>query len=111
MEYHKRLNIGENTVRLRTRILKCGIKCTPWKIWKHELPMLPISSQTLFRRNGIEISILNQELIDEGFLLAEEDLFEVLINVENLKRTSLWEIDSDFPEDWTEEDYRYFYEE
>lgn len=98
-------------MNLRTRILKCGIRCTPWHIWKGEIRLMPISSQTLFRKNGIPIDILEMELISECYLFENECLLEVLKDADNLKRYCYghdsYEDSSigGFPDDWDEEDY------
>lgn len=76
--------------------------------------MLPISSKTLFRRSGLPIDILERELGPEGYLFPDEVLLEVLKVEANLKRipfgTESQDGIGDFPYDWTEEDYRDFYE-
>ena len=95
---------------LRQRLRKFGgISCLPWKLWKGELEYLPISFRVLFKKNGIPIDIVEQELRDEGWLLDGEVLLEVLKDKSNLYRTLEWDSkDSDYgnpPSDWTEEDY------
>jgi hypothetical protein len=105
-------------MNLRTRILKDGIHCLPWRMLRGEIEELPISSQTLFRRSGIPIDILERELKHDGFLMQNEELLEVLKNAENLKRRRFgsdeevdeWSGVGDFPDDWTDEDYMGFYE-
>lgn len=104
-------------MNLRTRIKKDMIYCLPWKVWKHELILLPISSQTLFARRGISIDILEAELKLEGWIHQNEVLLEVLKIQNNLNRRlneedKEEEVDiGDFPEDWTEKDFLYYIEE
>lgn len=96
-------------MNLRTRILQSGIRCHPWYIWKGEIDLLPISSQTLFRNTGVSIDLLEIELKSEGWLFEEEGLLELIKDVNNLKRNAIIEIGDNkyggFPDDWTEEDY------
>ena len=100
---------------LRQRIRADKINCTPWKRYRYEIQRLPISSQCLFARTGISYDVLEMELLEEGWLLPGETLFEVLAVNNNLKRgnLSVFGIDEDecpFDDTWTEEDYRNFYE-
>ncbi len=100
-------------INLRSRILHCGIRCTPWNLWKGEIELLPISSKTLFRKDGVSIDLLEIELgIDcEGYLFRGENLFECIKDPNNLKRYPInhesYEDSTigEFPDDWTEEDY------
>jgi hypothetical protein len=100
-------------MNLRTRILKSGICCKPWRHWRSNLALIPISCRTLFRNHGVEVAKLETELKEEGWLTHREDLLELLQESCNLKRVKLPEvaIDSDFPDDWTEEDFKYYLEE
>ena len=101
-------------MNLRSRILQSGIRCQPWRIWKGEIDLLPISSKTLFRNEGTPIDLLEIALKSEGYLLENEDLLEVIKIEANLKRRSFDEeedIDSDMPDYWTEEDYEYYYKD
>jgi hypothetical protein len=96
---------------LRQRILRYGgICCTPWRIWKGELEYVALSFKTCFKKDGIPIDVVEQELRDEGWIFEDESLLEVMKDKGNLKRTLVWdEKDSDygnFPSDWTEEDYK-----
>ena len=76
---------------------------------------LPISSQTLFRNSGTEWDKLEIALREEGWLLDLEELLVLIRDGCNLKRRKIQEIEDgflstdlgDFPEDWTEEDYRF----
>ena len=104
-------------MNLRTRILKEGIKCLPWKVWRGEIDLLPISSQTLFRRSGTPIDLLEIALKAEGFLFPGEELLEVIKINENLKRQQFGTEEEteeasvgDFPDDWTDEDYIDYFE-
>jgi hypothetical protein len=97
---------------LRQRIRKVGIKATLWKQYKSEIRLLPISSQTLFKKNGLEWDILEMELKDEGWLSKNENLWEVLstnsglMRQKNYTNVSIDPIDSD---KWTDEDWEFFY--
>lgn len=98
-------------MNLRTRILQNGIRCQPWKQWKGEIGILPISAQTMFRNDGIEIDILEMQLKSEGFLLTGESLYDVLM-AGDFKRVAVGieEFDGNYgsyPDDWTEEDFLY----
>lgn len=98
---------------MRYRILKSGIKCIPWKLWKGEIELLPISSQTLFRKNGVPIDLMEIYLKSEKYLLDEECLLELLKDENCLKRVSGIDNceDVDFglmPDDFTEEDFLYW---
>lgn len=99
---------------LKTRIKKDMIYCLPWKIWKHEIKLLPISAQTLFAKRGIEIEKLEEELKLEGYIHQNDTLLEVLKNPRNLIATFSQKENcressdfGNFPDNWTEEDYRY----
>ena len=99
-------------MNIRTRILKSHINCIPWRgYWKGEIELLPISSQTLFSKNGQSLDQLEISLRMEGYLLETENLLELLTDPENLKRKKIDELeDSNYglmPDDWTEEDYEY----
>ena len=91
----------------------------PWRVWRGEIELLPISSQTLFRRSGLPIDLLEIDLKSEGYLCRNENLLEVLKDAGNLKRYQFGseeeaaELDNigDFPDDWTDEDYQYFYQQ
>ena len=99
---------------LRQRLRKDKISCLPWKYWKGEIELLPVSAQTLFARNGIEIDILEMELISENYLKKDETLLEVLKEIFGLCRVpgivNTEKENGDygcFPDDWTEEDFEY----
>ena len=96
---------------LRYRILKEGIRCFPWKIWKGEIDLLPVSAKTLFMRMGTPIDLLERTLQGEGYLFKGESLLEALKLPETLKRTPcIIEEDASFglaPDDWTEDDWIY----
>lgn len=78
---------------------------------------MPVSSQTLFRRSGVPVDLLEIELRAEGYLFKNENLIEVLKHQENLKRQAFGSDGEnegfaglgDFPENWTDEDYQYFF--
>ena len=98
---------------LRARILSCGINCLPWRYWRGEIDYLPISSKTLFRRNGMPIDTLEMNLKSEGWLFPGEILLEVLKVESNLLRGLISDMTNDepkdfglVPDDWTEEDYQ-----
>ena len=100
---------------LRQRLRKDKIKCLPWKLWKGEIEYLPISAKTLFTKTGIEIDILEKELINEQYLKEGESLLETLKEVSGLYRVpgivDTEDYNSsfgDFPDDWTEEDFDYY---
>lgn len=98
---------------LRQRIRKHKINCVPWKRYRYEVKRLPVSSQCLFSKNGISFDVLEMELREECWLYPKEKLLEVLCIESNLKRKHLSEIVSEeipYDEGWTEEDYRYYYE-
>ena len=100
---------------LRSRLRYCKINCIPWGFYKGEIDYLPISAKTLFARRGIGIDILERELTEEGYLHPEESLIEVLKEERNLYRTTRREEEfsnvsfEDFPKNWKEEDYLYFF--
>lgn len=87
----------------------------PWKNWKGEIELLPISSKTLFRKDGLPIDLVENYLISEGYLSENETLLEILKDSNNLKRVpGIVEEDSQFglaPDDWNEEDYEYYFKE
>ena len=101
-------------MNLRGRIRGVGIRCIPWRIWKGELDYLPISSKTLFYRSGLPIDLWEITLKSEGFLFQKECLLEVLKIENNLFRVPFGteqyngEQIGEFPEDWTEEDFKYY---
>ena len=97
-------------MNIRGRLRVVGIRCIPWRLWKGEIELLPISAQTLFKRDGVPIDALETELESEGFLFPEESLLELIKTDSGLKREPLeTEYQSDmggFPDDWTEEDFK-----
>ena len=99
---------------LRQRIRADKINCMPWKIYRYNIQRLPVSSQCLFARGGVNYDVLEMELREEGWLFPTEKIFEVLEDVRNLKRGNMavFEIQEDCPFDdtWTEEDYINYYE-
>jgi len=98
-----------NSLRQRIRAVK--ICCFPWKKWKYEIDILPISAKTLFSKSGIEIDILEIELKEEGWLKDNENLLEVLNNKKNLYRELRVDIDisyGDFPDNWDEDDFIFY---
>lgn len=96
---------------LRQRIRKYKINCVPWKRYKYEIQRLPISAQCLFSKKGLSYDVLEMELLEEGWLLPGETLFEVLYDPKNLKRKIRFEFDEDeYTKDWTDEDYIWYYE-
>lgn len=97
---------------LRQRIRKVKIKCSPWRFYKREIQALCISGQCLFSKNGLPWDILEIELKDEGWLLHDESLWEILTSEQSLRRTLNFNCDDQdpFDETWTEEDYKYFYD-
>lgn len=104
------------SVCLRTRILQTYIRCLPWKRWKGEIELLPVSSKTLFSKSGLSIDLLEIDLREEGFLLDNQCLLEFLKDTNNLKNRKQGEELEDIsygllPEDWTEEDYEYYEKE
>lgn len=102
-------------ISLRQRIRSHKINCLPWRRYRYEIQRLPISSQCLFSKSGISYDVLEIELREECWLFENESLLEVLENVSNLKRRHLSEIehedDCPFDDTWTEEDYRYYYDQ
>lgn len=81
---------GPEVCTLRGRIRKCKIKCLPGSCHNHLIcKNYPISTQTLFSRNGIPLHILESELIDEGWILKSENLMELLMDEKNLSRGKL----------------------
>jgi hypothetical protein len=102
-------------MNLRARLRKDGINCIPWKRWKGEIDLMPISSKTLFRKTGIPLDVIEISLKEEGFIFDGEELLELLKTESNLYReadgdTNQKEDIVEFPEDWTDEDYIDFYE-
>ena len=104
------------SICLRTRILQDYIRCIPWRYWKGEIGLLPISSKTLFARRGLSIDLLEIDLRSENFLLNDQVLLDVIKDEINLKCKKIgiqWEETEDssfglFPDDWIEEDYKYY---
>ncbi len=104
-------------ISLRQRIRYDKICCMPWKRYKRRIRGLPISAQCLFSKEGIPYDILEIELIEEGWLLVYEKLWNILSVNDNLKRghfSNGWEAfqeteETPFDKDWIEEDYVNFY--
>ena len=97
-------------ISLRQRIRKTGISPQPWRRYKGEIRLLPISAQTLFKNKGLPWDIWETELKSEGFLSEEENLWVALSSEKRL----MSKIDADVCEDpwdetWTEEDFIHFY--
>ena len=98
---------------LRQRIRPMGICCVPWHHWRGEIRNLPITSQTLFCKNGMPLDVWEMNLKSEGYLFPDEDLLEVLKDRSNLYRKTIDTIgyeDDDFgliPDYFTEEDFGY----
>lgn len=98
---------------LRYRIKQFGICCRPWKHWKGEIDLLPISAQTLFCNSGLPIDLVEMELKSEGWLSDNEMLLEVLCVPANLSRRRFGfedeqEVAVDETENWTEADWQYY---
>ena len=99
------------SISLRTWILHTGINCLPWHKWKGEIKNLPVSSQTLFRKGGLGIDILERECAECGYLFPDEVLLEVLKDPANLtRRRGFVEKEEDptfglLPDYFTEEDF------
>ena len=99
-------------MNLRQRIRKGKISCQPWKQYKGEIKLLPISAQCLFANNGLSWDVLEIELRNEGWLTEEENLWDVLAHPLGLYRTLEHEAEKEpFDETWTEEDYINYYKE
>lgn len=103
---------------LRYRIKQFGICCQPWKVWKGEIEILPVSAQTLFRNTGLPFDIVEMELKSEGWLREDENLLEVLYWPNNLSRPRMGKEEYasvpavvDETENWTEEDFEYYEEQ
>lgn len=98
---------------IRQRIRKIGIKCIPWKeIWRGEIKELPISSKTLFKKEGMPMDIWEMNLKSEGLLFENENLLEILKIESNLYRGYIKDIGSNeninfglVSDEWTQEDY------
>ncbi len=104
------------SICLRTRILQNHIKCIPWERWKGEIELLPVSSKTLFSKSGLSIDLLEIDLREEGYLLNTQCLLAFLKDTDNLKnRKQGEELEEEsfglIPDDWTEEDYKYYEKE
>ena len=97
-------------MNLRQRIRKNKISCQPWKQYKSEIKLLPISAQCLFSNTGIPWDIIEIELKEEGWLYDEENLWEVLMNNELNRKLEYQDIPEPFDDSWTDEDYINFYE-
>jgi len=100
---------------LRQRLREHKISCHPWKHYRGEIQRLCISAQCLFSNKGIPWDIVEMELRDEGWLLIEESLWDVLQYEHELKRTldgnDNWDTgEMPFDDTWTEEDYINFEE-
>lgn len=99
-------------MNLRQRIRKDKICCKPWKHYRGEIRLLPVSAQCLFSNKGLNWDILEIELKSEGWLLQNEELWEVLSNESGLKRQLNYNNnlpEEPFDDTWTEEDYIHFY--
>lgn len=96
---------------LRQRIRAGKINCLPWKRYRGEIRLLPISAQCLFSNKGLPWDILEIELKREGWLLEWEELWEVLSQETNMKRTlnGNYNLDEPFDDTWTDEDYKFYY--
>lgn len=73
---------------------------------KGEIRSLPISSQVLFRNDGIPWDIMEISLFQEGYLVGGEELWLVLQG--DLKRVPLGQesfIINDPTEQWGQEDF------
>ena len=60
------------SVCLRSRILRTYIKCIPWERWKGEIELFPVSSKTLFGKDGLSIDLLEIDLREEGYYSTEK---------------------------------------
>jgi len=100
-------------MNLRQRIRKVKICCQPWKYYKGEIRLLPISAQCLFSNKGLPWDILEIELKNESWLFEEENLWDILSTEQGLKRILNGEYNSVDPFDstWTDEDYIHFYKQ
>ena len=97
-------------MNLRQRIRPIKISCKPWKRYKGEIKLLPISAQCLFSNNGLPWDVLEIELKSEGWLFENEELWSVISTDQGLKRQKTYdEPKESFDESWTEEDYSNFY--
>jgi hypothetical protein len=98
-------------VNLRQRIKLDEINCQPWKQHKGEIRLLCVSGQCLFSNKGLSWDILEIELKGEGWLDENESLWDVLKSETRLKAKMNYKSDeSPFDDSWTDEDYKYFYE-
>jgi len=97
---------------LRQKIRGVKLCCQPWKQYRGEIKLLCVSGQCLFSNDGLPWDIFEIELKNEGWLFEDENLWDILKDANNLKRTLSGEnIQEDpFDETWTEEDYIDFYE-
>ena len=97
---------------LRQRIRKVGISPQPWKQYKGEIRLLPISAQTLFKNKGLPWDILEIELCNEGWLFQEESLWEVISDIKGLYRElPVKEVSNEVWDDsWSEEDFINYFE-
>ena len=96
---------------LRQRIRPVKISCKPWKQYGGEIGLLCVSAQCLFSNNGLPWDVMEIELRLEGWLMDDENLWDVLSTEHALKRTLKGIVDDEppFNETWTEEDYINFY--
>lgn len=99
-------------MNLRQRIRPIKISCQPWRQYKGEIKLLCVSAQCLFSNKGLPWDILEIELKNENWLLENENLWDILSTENNLKRTldGNHDINDPFDGTWTEEDYKYFYD-
>jgi len=94
-------------MNLRSRILQDGIRCQPWQWVKGEIKLLPVSSQTCFRNDGLSWDVLEISLKQEGYLREDEELWQVLA-AGDLKRVPFGQenfIINDPRDGWVEEDF------
>jgi len=99
-------------MNLRQRIRPVKINPQPWKHYRGEIRLLPVSAQCLFANRGLPWDVLEIELRGEGWLSESEDLWNVISTDVGLKRTldGSHDIEEPFDDTWTDEDYKYFYD-
>lgn len=72
---------------------------------------MPVSAQTLFKRDGLPMDLWELDLESDGYLFPGESLLEVIKTKQGLYRKPFDDCEhydssiGEFPDDWTEEDF------
>jgi len=98
-------------MNLRQRIRPVKISPQPWKHYRGEIRLLPVSAQCLFANRGLPWDILETELRGEGWLSDNENIWGIISTDSGLKRTldGSHGLEGPFDDTWTDEDYENYY--